>query len=98
MLLAEVVKLESDIRKHQKTLDEMGAIIENQRGTPIENPMFRVVDTLQRQQLSIIRSMSLNQTYRDPRDINEGGFVNKKVKQTIDEMGLDNLIAMPGND
>jgi len=36
-------------------------VIFNDRGTPIENPLFRIIDTLTRQQMAVIRSMSLNQ-------------------------------------
>jgi len=38
----------------------MGMMIENKRGTPIPNPFLSVIDTLERRQLAVIRSMSLN--------------------------------------
>jgi len=73
VLLAKIVKLESRMRTHQAELDAIGAIITNDRGTQIENPLFRVLDVLQRQQMAIIRSMSLNQTKSDPRTLNATG-------------------------
>ena len=48
----------------------MRMMIENKRGTPIPNPFLSVIDTLERRQLAVIRSMSLNQTASDPRTIN----------------------------
>lgn len=95
VLLSKIVKLEADIRKHQETLNATGAIIENQRGTPIENPLFRVIDTLQRQQMAIIRSMSLNQTASDPRTLNETGKKEAAAKNVIKSFGVESLIAMP---
>ena len=50
--------------------DAMGMMIENKRGTPIPNQLLSVIDTLERRQLAVIRSMSLNQTASDPRTIN----------------------------
>jgi hypothetical protein len=48
----------------------MVMMIENKCGTPVPNPFLSVIDTLERRQLAVIRSMSLNQTGSDPRTIN----------------------------
>ena len=61
ILLAKVVRMEADIRQHQAAVEEQGVIIENQRGTPIPNPLLAIIDTVERRQLAVIRSMSLNQ-------------------------------------
>jgi len=95
VLLTKIVKIESRIRKHQLEIDKMGAIIENQRGTPIENPLFRVVDTLQRQQMAIIRSMSLNQTASDPRTLNATGSKVKQAQSIVSSFEED-LIPRAG--
>lgn len=91
VLLAKTVKIEARIRKHQKELDSMGSIIENQRGTPIENPLFRIIDTLTRQQMAVIRSMSLNQTKSDPRVLNATGKKVGAAKAAMDDLD-DELI------
>ena len=70
ILLMKIVKMEADIRAAQIELDTMGMMIENKRGTSIPNPFLSVIDTLERRQLAVIRSMSLNQTASDPRTIN----------------------------
>ena len=70
ILLSKIVKLEADIRVAQIELDAMGIMIENKRGTAIPNPFLSVIDTLERRQLAVIRSMSLNQPASDPRTIN----------------------------
>lgn len=89
VLLAKTVKIEARIRKHQKDLDSMGSMIENQRGTPIENPLFRIIDTLTRQQMAVIRSMSLNQTKSDPRVLNATGKKVGAARAAMDGMDDD---------
>ena len=64
------MKVEADIRAAQVELDAVGMMVENKRGTQIPNPLISVIDTLERRQLAMIRSMSLNQTAHDPRIIN----------------------------
>ena len=67
LIVAKAVRLEADIRRYQHQLDRSGAVIKNDRGTPIVNPFMTVIDSLQRQQLALIRSLSLNQQAQDPR-------------------------------
>lgn len=95
VLLAKVVRLEADIRKYQLKLDASGPLIKNKRETLVENPLIRVIDTLQRQQLAIVRSMSLNQTQQDPRTLNATGETEQQARDTVRKFGIANLIAMP---
>jgi hypothetical protein len=95
VLLSKVVRLESDIRKYQNMLDNSGVLIKNKRETLVENPLIRVIDTLQRQQMAIIRSMSLNQTASDPRVLNATGKADANARNIIKEYGVESLIAMP---
>lgn len=89
ILIAKAVRIEADIRKHQLQLDETGALIANERGTMVMNPLFTVVDSLQRQQLAVIRSLSIMQTTTDPRTKNQGG-----VKQVGFENALGNMDSL----
>ena len=70
ILLAKVVKMEADIRTARLELDAVGMMVANKRGTQIPNPLISVIDTLERRQLDVIRSISLNQTAHDPCTIN----------------------------
>lgn len=90
LLIAKAVRLEADIRKHQKSLDKIGIIIKNDRGTPIPNPLIMIIDSLQRQQLALIRSLSLNQTYQDPRTLNGAGQLQAKQRYKMTD--YDDLI------
>jgi len=95
LLLAKVVRMEADIRKYQNTLDRSGVLIENKRGTVIPNPLLTVVDTLERRQMAVVRSMSLNQTASDPRTLNGVAKAEGKASDLLRDLGASGLIAMP---
>jgi hypothetical protein len=95
LLLAKAVRLEADIRKHQNMLDTSGPLIKNKRETLVENPLIRVIDTLQRQQLALIRSMSLTQQGTDPRTMNAAGKEEQESADILRKLGVDSLLAMP---
>ena len=95
LLLAKVVRMEADISRHQDVLDRSGVLIKNQRGTMIPNPLISVIDTLERRQLAVIRSMSLNQLASDPRTINAAGQATNNNHAVINYLAGDDLIAMP---
>ena len=97
ILLAKIVEMESDIRAAQIELDAMGMMIENKRGTPIPNPLLSVIDTLERRQLGVIRSMSLNQTASDPRTINGSAKVEGEARAALRDVGVEGLIAQPAH-
>ncbi len=91
VLLAKVVRCEADIRKNQNLLDQSGSVIKTHRGTPMPNPLVAIIDSLQRQQMTIIRSLGLVQTETDPRTKNAAGFAQTGFRSLID--GTDDLIA-----
>jgi hypothetical protein len=95
LLLAKVVRMEADIRQHQETLDRSGVLIQNKRGTLVPNPLISVIDTLERRQLSVIRSMSLNQQASDPRTLNGAAKAANESRSVIGFLAGDDLIAMP---
>ena len=97
ILLTKIVKMESDIRKHQAALDETGVLMENKRGTMIANPLLTVIDMLERRQMAVIRSMSLNQQASDPRTINSSAKNETKARNIVKSVGVEGLIAKPLN-
>ena len=70
ILLTKIVKMGADIRTAQIELDVMGMMVENKRSAPIPSPLLSVIDTFERRQRAVIRSMSLNQTASDSRTLN----------------------------
>ena len=97
ILLAKIVKMEAGIRVTQVELDAVGMVVENKRGTQIPNPLISVIDTLERPQLAVIRSMSLNQTASDPRTINGTAKLEDKAIAALKTVGVEGLIAQPMN-
>ena len=95
ILLAKIVRMEADIRAAQAELDEVGIMVENKRGTPIPNPLLLIIDTRERRQLAVIRSMSLNQTASDLRTLNGFAKLETKARLAIAKVGADDLIARP---
>ena len=87
--------MEVDIRAAQIELDAMGMMVENKRGAP--NPFPSVIDTLERRQLALIRSMSLNQTASDPRSINGTAKVESEARAVLRGVGVEGLIARPAH-
>jgi hypothetical protein len=95
ILLAKVVRMEADIRKHQSAVEIEGVIVENQRGTQIPNPLLAIIDTVERRQLAVIRSMSLNQQASDPRTLNGSGKNSQGAINAVDISQENSLIAFP---
>ena len=95
LLLAKVVRMEADIRRHQETLDRSGVLIKNKRETLVANPLLAVIDTLERRQLAVIRSMSLNQMHSDPRTINATARTAVDARNVMASFEYEDLIAMP---
>jgi len=94
ILLAKVVRMEGDIRTYQDILEVEGVVLQNNRGTQIANPMLGIIDTIERRQLAVIRSMSLNQTASDPRTLNGSAKAAASARSAGDSDD-DGLIAMP---
>ena len=97
ILLAKIVMMKADIRTAQVELDAVGMMVENKRGTQIPNPLISVIDTLERRQLAMIRSMSLNQTTHDPRTINGTAKVESEARAVLKDVGVAGLIAQPSH-
>ena len=95
LLLAKVVRMEADIRGYQSQVQIQGSIVENQRGTQIPNPLLAIIDTVERRQLAVIRSMSLNQQASDPRTLNGSAKNVSNARAAVDDASANGLIALP---
>ena len=91
LVLAKMVVLEFEIRRHFKTYRKTGPIIQNKRGTMIENPILRSIDTLQRQQLAMIRSLSLGVHSDHARDMNRTGQIAGQSDAAIDAADIEKI-------
>ena len=93
ILLAKIVKMEAVIRAAQVELDAAGMMVENKRGTQIPNSLISVINTLERRQKAVIRSMSLNQTAHDLSNVNGTAKVESEARAALKDVGVAGLIA-----
>ena len=92
MILAHVVKTEIDIRALTEDRDKEGFVILNEKGTTkIENPLNRVLDTLTRQQMARIRSLSLTAGSVGVAETRAAAKADLNAAETKE--GLDDLLA-----
>ena len=92
IILAHVVKTEIDIRKLTAQRDDEGFVVLNEKGTTqIENPLNRVLDTLTRQQMARIRSLSLTAGAVGTAENRQAAKADMKASETKDAM--DDLLA-----
>jgi len=94
VLIAKIVQMEVELRNYKEQLLKSGAIIENKRGTNVVNPLVSLIDTIERRQLSVIRSLGLNQQHSDPRTLNARASQLKENRDTLQNLDED-LIASP---
>ena len=95
--LGKIVMLESDLRKLTQELhDGEGYMLDytDSMGNELqkENPIVSTIDKVQKQQLSIIRSMGLNTPPTDPRTMEKA---RKNAQNYVESLGDDPLLAQP---
>lgn len=59
---AQLARTREKIERLEKVLDHQGEILVNERGTPIKNPLFSVLEDLTRRQMALMRSLQVNAT------------------------------------
>ena len=97
ILLAKIAKMEPNIRAAQLKLDAVGIMVENKYGTQISKPLISVIDTLERRQVAVIRSMSLNQTAHDSRTLDSTAIVESAARVSFKDVGAAGLITQPSH-
>jgi hypothetical protein len=93
ILLAKVVELELKIRQFKSKLEQEGYIVENQRGTMVENAYFRVYQTALQMQLSIIRALSMTTPASAPSTTRKQAKDEQEAVANLEKKGALSLIA-----
>ena len=94
LLLAKAVRFEAKIRECDRMLEKTGPLIKSGKGTPIKNPVIEIADGYLRQQLAIIRTMSLGTNGQDARTLNSNGKLAEEDARKLREMGAPRLLAI----
>ena len=97
ILLPKITNMKPKICAVQLKLDAVGITVENKCGTQISKPLISVIDTLERRQLAVVRSMTLNQTAHDPCTINGTAKVKSEARAALKDVGVARPIAQPMN-
>ncbi len=97
LVLAKIVRFEVQMREEERQIEREGTVVYNQRGTPIQNPRFNVLTTLQKQWMQLIKSLGLTQTASDVRTVNKQGQQAHQTSESVDQQAKesDGLIAPP---
>lgn len=86
----------ADLEKAQLQLDADGFIIENARGTMVENPMFRVLETLKRAAATLSKHLQVHShaTNGPSRNLKPGSVAQREAGAVMDGVE-DDLIGRP---
>ena len=93
--LGKVIKIEVDIREMWDQIHDEGImLIKEETGLKYENPILSTLCKVQKDQLSIIRSMGLNTPSTDPRTMARA-VENVRNHQATAEKNKGSLLAQP---
>ena len=92
--LACQAKRNIKLMEYEKKLVDQGPTLINARGTEIMNPMFNVVDTMVRQQMSVYRSIGLTASGQDTAGIKKRAHEQKEKSEKTSKV-KQNLLAKP---
>ena len=93
--LGKVIKMEVDIREMWDQIHDEGImLIKEETGLKYENPILSTLCKVQKDQLSIIRSMGLNTPSTDPRTMARA-VENVRNHQATAEKNKGSLLAQP---
>lgn len=91
--LAKIVDLELRIRDLRDSLDETGYLVENQRGTMVQNPQVMVWQTMIHMQMTAIRALSLTSAASDKSVIRNQAKQDAEAVKVLAQKGPLSLIA-----
>ena len=92
ILLAKITKIETDTRAARVELECGCHEGQDKQGTQIPILLISVINRLERRELAVIRSMSLNQTTHDPRTNNSTAKVESEASAAPKYVGVALLI------
>jgi phage terminase small subunit len=95
IVLARIARFEKRIRFYERQLDAEGAIVTNQRGTDIANPLIGALSDWTRLQLSLMRALSMTVAAEEPRTLAGQAKQVSKAKASLHAIGNHDLLAQP---
>ena len=96
-MAAELARTKWRIEETNKVLAVEGDIVKNDRGTPIENPRNRLLETLTRRTIALSRALHVHAeaTVGEAREQRKVNAAQGKARKTTESVQDDDLIAKP---
>jgi hypothetical protein len=96
MHAANMARCLADIERISNEVAIEGDVIENARGTPVQNPKHALLEVLSRRSVALTRLLQMHAQARlgRPEDVAKGRAAVMAAREVVDEM--DDLLARPG--
>ena len=94
VVAAQLARCQHDIEREQLLLDADGAVVTNDRGTPVMNPRVSVLEQLARREMALMRTLRLGgRIAGDIRDEAGRRKIERTSRKLRDELEEDELLA-----
>jgi hypothetical protein len=91
---AQLARTQADIEREQELVDAEGSVITNDRGTPIANPRFAVLEQLARREMALMRSLRIAcHVAGDARDDAGRRKIQREAEKVRGELADEDLLA-----
>jgi len=95
VVAAQLARCQADIERESALLDQEGSVLENQRGTPIQNPRHSVLEQLARRELALMRSLQMiGSSKGDKRDVEQARKLQQQAEKVREALADEDLLAV----
>lgn len=96
MHAANLARCLADVERISGEIAVEGDVIENARGTPVQNPKHAILEVLSRRSVALTRLLQIHAQARlgRPEDVAKGRAAVAQAREMLDDM--DDLLARPG--
>jgi hypothetical protein len=94
VMAVQLARAQADIEREQVLLDAEGSVIENNKGTPIANPRFAVLENLGRREMALMRSLRM--AGKDGGDVRQDigrRKIQREAERVREDLADDELLA-----
>ena len=93
VVAAQLARCQADIERESALLDDEGTLIDNGRGTKIENPRNRVIQCLEQREMALMRTLLIGgKAAADPRTLAGARKTEAMARKAFAEID-DELLA-----
>jgi hypothetical protein len=94
VVAAQLANCQALIERESKVLDEEGMITSNDRGTKVENPRNRVVQTLAQREMALMRSLRMGgKPAGEVHHMTNGRTLEKSARKAKEDLESEDLLA-----